>query len=45
MIYERKGSKTPSLGARILSTEIKSEDDLREFLGQVGQREMDAYVY
>ena len=45
MIYERKERKAPALGARILSREIKSVDDLREFLGQVGQREMDAYVY
>jgi len=45
MIYERKGRKTPALGARIFSREVKSEDDLREFLGQIGQKEMDAYVY
>ena len=45
MIYERKGSKAPVLGARILSKEINSVDDLREFLGQIGQKEMDAYVY
>ncbi len=45
MIYERKGRKAPALGARILSKESKSLDDLREFLGQIGQREMDAYVY
>ncbi len=45
MIYERKGRKTPALGARILSKEIKSEDDLGEFLGQIGPRDMDAYVY
>jgi hypothetical protein len=45
MIYERKGRKAPALGARILSKEIKSVDDLREFLVQIGQKEMDAYVY
>ena len=45
MIYERKGRKTPALGARILSREVKSEDDLRELLGQIGRKEMDAYVY
>jgi hypothetical protein len=45
MIYERKGGRAPALGARILSREVKSVDDLREFLGLVGQREMDAYVY
>ena len=45
MIYERKGRKAPALGARILSKEINSVDDLREFLGQIGQKEMDAYVY
>jgi hypothetical protein len=45
MIYERKGRKAPALGARILSREVKSVDDLREFLGQLGQKEMDAYVY
>jgi hypothetical protein len=45
MIYERKGRKAPALGARILSREIKSVDDLREFLGQLGLKEMDAYVY
>jgi hypothetical protein len=45
MIYERKGSKTPALGARILSREVKSEDDLREFLGQIAEKEIDAHVY
>jgi len=45
MIYQRKGRRTPALGARILSREVKSVDDLREFLGQIGQKEMDAYVY
>jgi hypothetical protein len=45
MIYERKGPKAPALGTRILSKEIKSISDLREFLGQIGQKKMDAYVY
>jgi hypothetical protein len=45
MIYERKGRKTPALGARILSREVKSVDHLRKFLGQIDQEEMDAYVY
>ena len=45
MIYERKGRKTPALGARILSREVKSVDHLREVVGQIGQEEMDAYVY
>jgi hypothetical protein len=45
MIYERKGRGTPALGARILSREIKSLADLREFLGQLGEEEVDAYVY
>jgi hypothetical protein len=45
MIYEMKGRKTPALGARILSKEINSVNDLRQFLGQIGQKEMDAYVY
>jgi len=45
MIYARKGRNAPTLGARILSREVKSVDDLREFLGQIGQKEMDAYVY
>jgi hypothetical protein len=45
MIYERKGRKTSALGARILSREVKSVDDLREFLRQIGQKKMDAYVY
>ena len=45
MIYERKGRKTPALGARILSKGIESVDALREFLGHVGQKEIDAYVY
>ncbi len=45
MIYERKGRKAPALGVRILSKEFKSVDDLRAFLGQIGQEEMDAYVY
>ena len=45
MIYERKGSKTPALGARILSKETNSVDDLRQFLGHIGQKEIDAYVY
>ncbi len=45
MIYEKKGRKAPTLGARILSKEIKSADGLRKFLGQIGQKEMDAYVY
>ena len=45
MIYERKGRKTPALGARILSREVKSVDHLREFLEQIGQEEMEAYVY
>jgi hypothetical protein len=45
MIYEKKGRKALTLGARILSREIKSVDDLREFLGQIVQKEMDAYVY
>lgn len=45
MIYEKKGRKAPALGARILSREVKSVDDLQEFLGQVGQKEVDAYVY
>jgi len=45
MIYERKGSKTPALGARILSKEIKSVDNLRKLLEHIGQKEMDAYLY
>ena len=45
MIYERKGRNTLTLGARILSKEVKSVDDLLEFLGRTGQKEMDAYVY
>jgi hypothetical protein len=45
MIYERKGNKKPALGARILSKEINSVDDLRQFLGNIGQKEIDAYVY
>ncbi len=45
MIYERKGRKAPALGARILSREFTSVDDLRGFLRQVAQKEMDAYVY
>src|SRR5713226_4357740 len=45
MIYERKGRKAPALGARILWKEIKSLDDLREFLGRIGQKEIGAYVY
>jgi hypothetical protein len=45
MIYERKGNKKPALGARILSKEINSVDDLRQFLGNIGEKEIDAYVY
>jgi len=45
MIYERKGRKTPALGARILSKEINSVDNLRKFLGHIGRKEIDAYVY
>jgi hypothetical protein len=45
MIYERKGRKAPALGERILSREVKSVGDLRDFLGQLGQKEVDAYVY
>ncbi len=45
MIYERKGRKAPALGARILSKEFKSVDDLGGFLRQVAQKQMDAYVY
>lgn len=45
MIYERKGRRAPALGKRILSREFKSMDDLRGFLGQVAQKQMDAYVY
>jgi hypothetical protein len=45
MIYERKENKKPALGARILSKEINSVDDLRQFLGNIGQKEIDAYVY
>ena len=45
MIYERRGSKTPALGARILSKETNSVDDLRQLLGHIGQKEIDAYVY
>ena len=45
MIYERQGRKTPELGARILSKETNSVDDLRQFLGHIGQKEIEAYVY
>ena len=45
MIYERKGRKAPALGARILSREFKSMDELRRLLGRVAQKETDAYVY
>src|SRR5438093_11264481 len=45
IIYERKGGKAPALGARILSRELKSVDDTGEFLKQVVQKQMDAYVY
>ncbi len=45
MVYERKGRKAPSLGARILSREFKSVDELGGFLRQVAQKELDAYVY
>ncbi len=45
MIYERKAGKAPALGARILSREFKSVDDLGGFLRQVARKEVDAYVY
>src|SRR5713101_1983575 len=45
MMYERKGRKAPALGARILSREFKSVDDLGGFLKQIAQKQMDAYVY
>ena len=45
MIYGREGRKAPALGARIVSREFKSVDALGKFLGQVAQKEMDAYIY
>jgi len=45
MMYERKGRKAAALGARILSREFKSVDDLGGFLKQIAQKQMDAYVY
>src|SRR5712664_1136863 len=45
MIYERKGRKAPALGARILSREFKSVDELGGFLRQVARKPIDAYVY
>ena len=45
MVYERKGRKAPALGARILSREFKSVDNLGGFLRQVAQKEVDAYIY
>ncbi len=45
MVYERKDRKAPELGARILSREFKSLDDLARFLRQVTRKLTDAYVY
>ncbi len=45
MVYERKGRETPALGARILSKEFTSVDDLQGFLRQITQKQTDAYVY
>ncbi len=45
MIYERRGGKTPELGARILSKEFDSVDDLGRFLRQIIKKGVDAYVY
>ncbi len=45
MVYERKGGKAPSPGARILSREFGSVDELGRFLRQITQTGVDAYVY
>lgn len=45
MIYQRRGRRKPVVGARILSRDFASVDELRRFLEQIMKGEVDAYVY
>jgi hypothetical protein len=45
MVYERKGLEEPAPGARILSKEFESLDDLGIFLREFSAKGVDAYVY
>jgi hypothetical protein len=45
MLNERTGGKAPAPGARILSREFESADDLGRFLRQITKKGVDAYVY
>jgi hypothetical protein len=45
MVYQRSGHRMPAVGARILSRDFASVDELRRFLKQIMKEEVDAYVY
>jgi hypothetical protein len=45
MVYERKGRNQPVLGARLLSRESDSLDELRRFLAEFAEKRVDAYIY
>lgn len=45
MVYERRGRRAPALGARILSKDFQSMDELETFLRRITQKDVDAYVY
>ena len=45
MVYRRRGRRTPVVGARVLSRDFASVDELGRFLRQVVVEGVDAYVY
>ncbi|MDA4125419.1 MAG: hypothetical protein OK438_08260 [Thaumarchaeota archaeon] len=45
MVYERRGGRAPEPGARLLSREFESLDELGKFLRKMTPKGMDAYVY
>ena len=44
-VYQRRGLRKPSVGARILSRDFNSADELGRFLGQIVKKGVDTYIY
>ena len=45
MVYERRGEKAPRVGAKIVSREFGSVNELRKLLRKIAPKEVVAYVY